>query len=76
MIPSCRLENIPDAGDVTLRPWHHWDSSGRKCDTCGYVAPPCDVCEGTGNGLVHGVSDVCGACDGTGRSEPYFPTEK
>lgn len=39
---------------------------------------PCDACEGTGNGRVHGVDDYCGKCDATGRvsaplanNEPY-----
>lgn len=41
-----------------------------KCDACGCVTKPCETCEGTGNGLVHGVEDWCGACDGTGRSAP------
>lgn len=30
---------------------------------------PCQVCEGTGNGLVHGVEDWCGACDGSGKND-------
>lgn len=27
---------------------------------------PCDACEGTGNGAVHGIDDWCGWCDATG----------
>lgn len=47
----------------------------RSCERCGWPewrgwpCLCCETCEGTGDGSVHGVEGMCGACNGSGREE-------